>query len=81
VRGGLSPLSGLICLEELLLPKKSMFIESKALISSFHCNPDGVPQADVAISFSVSSGKSLEVRDVTDLSLIACCQCRIQTFR
>ena len=25
--------------------KKSMFIESKALISSFHCNPDGVPQS------------------------------------
>ena len=44
-RGGLSPLSGLICLEELLLPKKSMFIESKALISSFHFNPDRVPQS------------------------------------
>ena len=25
--------------------KKSMFIESKALISSFHCNPDRVPQS------------------------------------
>ena len=34
-----------ICLDELLLPKKSMFIESKALISSFHCNPDRVPQS------------------------------------
>ena len=44
-RGGLSPLSGLICLEELLLPKKTMFIESKALISSFHFNPDRVPQS------------------------------------
>ena len=38
VRGGLSPFV-------LLLLKKSMFIESKALISSFHCNPDRVPQS------------------------------------
>ena len=45
MRDGLSPLSGLICLEELLLPKKSMFIESKAPISRFHCNPDRVPQS------------------------------------
>ena len=41
----MSPLSGLICLEDLLLPKKSMFIESKALISRLHCNPDRVPQS------------------------------------
>ena len=57
-----------ICLEELLLPKKSMFnlLNRRRLSVAFIAIQIEYRKAYVAISFSVSSGKSFEVGDVTD---------------
>ena len=68
VRGGLNPLSGLICLEELLLNflGRVRLLNRRRLSVAFTAIQIDCRKADVAISFSVSSGKSFEVRDVTD---------------
>ena len=57
-----------ICLEELLLPKKSMFnlLNRRRLSVAFIAIQIEYRKACVAINFSVSSGKSFEVGDVTD---------------
>ena len=56
-----------ICLEELLLPiRRVCLLNRRRLSVAFIAIQIEYRKAYVAISFSVSSGKSFEVGDVTD---------------